>query len=492
MTNLSPSAIIYLSRVFLHRGSAMKKGILILSLLLITLFIYGCNGECAHEGLSQTVVAPTCDQPGYTLHRCADCSLQFQTDLVPPTGHTETLHMVAASCEEGGYTEVTCTVCKISYKTDTTLPLGHIFTDEVTAPTCTEAGYTTRTCTRCAFSYKDHPVPPIAHELTETVIAPTCTEEGYTRQDCKLCDFSLKSHLVSPTGHQYTSVITHPTRQQSGKIVYTCHCDHSYTNHLFYSDIFPGAAVTENQTVLAKGVDVSLWQHFVRSDGSYAPLNWGAIRDAGFEFAILKAGSTPRGSLGGMDPVFEMNYRDAKAAGMDLGVYFYTYATTPEGVRADAELLISWLQGKQLEYPVYFDLEDPSLAELGKDALTEFCEIFLSVLQENGFYGALYSNQSWLSDYLHQDVLKNVYDIWYARYPTNSTDSVSPSASFSWNTDKYGVQLGLWQYTQYGTIEGIEDIFFDFNYAYRDYPTLIKQYGYNGYPTQSEATPSNA
>lgn len=432
----------------------MKKGLLIASVLLITLFIYGCDGECAHEHLSQTLVAPTCDQLGYTLQTCADCSLQFQTDVTPP--------------------------------------LGHLFSDEVTEPTCAAAGYTTRTCSRCDFSYTDHPVSPLAHELTESLTLPTCTEEGYTTQVCALCDFTLKTHLTSPTGHDYTSVTTYPTQQENGKIVYTCHCEHSHINYLFYSDVFRGATVSENQTVLAKGVDVSMWQHTVRGDGSYAPLNWAAIRTAGFDFAILKAGSTPREGAGGMDPVFEMNYRDAKAVGMELGVYFYTYADTEEEIRADAELLISWLQDKQLEYPVYFDLEEPALSTLGKDTLTEFCNIFISTLQENGFYGALYSNNSWLTDYLHQDVLRNVYDIWYARYPTVSEDPVIPSAVFQWNNEKYGAQLGIWQYTQYGTVEGIEGIFFDFNYAYRDYPALIKKYGYNGYPAPCLEASSDA
>ena len=242
--------------------------------------------------------------------------------------------------------------------------------------------------------------------------------------------------------------------------------------------------MTENQTILAKGVDVSMWQHTVRTDGSYAPLNWSLIREAGFDFAILKAGSTIRGTAGGKDPVFEMNYRDAKSVGMELGVYFYTYASTPQGIKDDALMLISWLQDKQLEYPVYFDLEDPSLASLGKDTLTEFCDIFISTLQENGFYGALYSNNSWLTEYLHQDTLRNVYDIWYARYPSSSEDSVLPTASYTWNTEKYGTHMGLWQYTQYGVIEGIDGVSFDFNYAYRDYPALIQKFGYNGYKVQ--------
>jgi GH25 family lysozyme M1 (1,4-beta-N-acetylmuramidase) len=255
--------------------------------------------------------------------------------------------------------------------------------------------------------------------------------------------------------------------------------------NLFYSDVFTGAYV-ENTEVLAKGVDVSVYQHKGGANG-WLPLDWQKVREAGFEFAILKAGSTPRLSeegvpLGGPDATFEMDYRDAREAGMALGAYFYTYASTPEGIRADAELLISWLDGKQFEYPIFFDLEDPSLKELGKDTLTELSVTFISTLQEHGYYGALYSNNEWLTEYLHANTLKAVFDVWYARYPLISEDPIAPTQVFAWNPERYGTQLGLWQYTQYGVIDGIDDISFDFNYAYRDYPSLIKKYGYNGFP----------
>ena len=67
-----------------------------------------------------------------------------------------------------------------------------------------------------------------------------------------------------------------------------------------------------------------------------------------------------------------------------------------------------------------------------------------------------------------------LFEIWYARYPSNTTEYV-------WDVEKYGEHLGMWQYTQSGSIEGVSDKPFDFNYAYKDYPTIIKNYGFNGY-----------
>lgn len=422
--------------------------LLFITPLLLLPLLVGCE-QCPHNELTQTVIEPSCDQEGYTLNTCTECDYSFRSDITPPPGHA--------------------------------------FTEEIVPPTCDESGHVLKHCTTCNVSYKSNFTEPLGHTLSETEVPPTCDHEGYTEVLCSVCKWSYQCDFVAPNGHQFSSSIVYPSRPTNGAITKTCPCGYSYTNALMYSDVFSGAVVS-NQTILAKGVDVSVWQHKKDDNGNYLPLNWNAIRDAGFEFAILKAGSTPRTveidgqpvATGGIDPVFEMNYQAAKEAGLELGVYFYTYATTLDRVKEDATLLMSWLDGKQLEYPVYFDLEDSTLADLDKETLTEFSITFLSTLQENGYYGALYSNNDWLVNRLNSTVLKSAFDIWYARYPLST--EVTPTASFTWNTATYGAQLGMWQYTSNGVIGAIgDDIRFDFNYVYRDYPSIIKRFGYNGY-----------
>lgn len=411
-------------------------------LLLIT----ACQKQCPHNEFTQTVIAASCDQEGYTLNTCTECEYSFHSNVIPPLGHT--------------------------------------MTEETISPTCDTSGHILKHCGTCDVSYKSNFTEPLGHTVTETTVAPDCDHEGYTNVLCSVCGWSYQCDFVAPTGHHFTSSIVYPSRPTNGMITKTCDCGYHYTNALMYSDVFLGAVVN-NQTILAKGVDVSKYQHKTDADGNYLPLNWNAVREAGFEFAILKAGSTPRPEegKGGIEPVFEMNYQAAKKVGMELGVYFYTYATTLDQVKEDAHLLLSWLDGKQLEYPVYFDLEDSSLEGLGQDTLTEFCITFLSILQENGYYAALYSNNDWLATRLHASNLKSAFDIWYARYPLST--EVIPTASFVWNTTRYGEQLGMWQYTNQGVIDAIgDDIRFDFNYAYRDYPSIIKKFGYNGYEPQ--------
>lgn len=439
------------------------------------------------HSLTKTVTAPTCETEGYTLYQCADCEFGYRSDAVSPTGHTLSTTVTAPTCTEEGYTLYACD-CGYSYVSDAVAPKGHAYQSEIISPSCTEAGYTLMTCEICEDSLRTDITDPLGHDEVTTAFSPSCTEAGYTEHACTRCRYVYRAEYLSPLGHTFSTSIIYPTRTTAGVFVRTCHCEYEISEPFLYADVFTGA-FAESDTPLAKGVDVSLYQH-KQENGDYLPLDWTVIKNADFDFAILKAGSTPRQSqsgspLGGIDPVFEMNYRDAKAADLELGVYFYTYALTAEEARADALRLVSWLSEKQFEYPIYFDLEDSSQESLGKDTLTDICVAFISTLQENGYYAALYTNNDWLVNRLHADIIKSLYDIWYARPPLAGTDPVDSDEIFLWNEEKYGATLGMWQYTHHGVIEGIDHAEFDFNYVYRDYPAMIKRFGYNGFPAGS-------
>ena len=101
------------------------------------------------------------------------------------------------------------------------------------------------------------------------------------------------------------------------------------------------------------------------------------------------------------------------------------------------------------------------------------CVTFFSILQENGYYTGLYVNHEWLYNILQTEKMLDLFEIWYARYPQNVTEYV-------WDTEKYGEHLGMWQYTDKGSLAAIPEIDIDLNYAYKDYPTLIAKLGLNG------------
>ena len=484
--DLSILIVFYIYYIYLVLSEEqMNKRIFFLFLLIIfILCLTSCSRECKHLYISKSVLDPTCSDEGKTLNQCLDCSFFYYSDYTAPSGHTLSSKATEPTCSEEGATIYTCD-CGYSYLSDFIPPKNHSFIPTVIESTCLESGYTAYYC-NCGYSYKSDYTPPLNHDYeTSLTLEATCSTAGRTEQTCNNCKAVSVLSITEPLGHTIKAKVIRPTCLEGGHTLNTCStCGYSYkSDFVFYSDIINSAFV-DNTTVLAKGLDVSRWNHSVAADGSYLPLDWGLIRAQGFEFTILKIGSTLRngGRSGGIEPTFELDYADAKAAGFDVGAYFYTYAHSVEEIRADALALLEYLKGKKFEYPIYLDMEEDSQKALGKSLLGDMCAEFISILQKEGYYAAVYLNNSWLIEAFDKIEMTNYFDLWYARY-------VSDSAIPVWNAEKYGEQLGMWQFTQTGTISGIYNIkegkqqltAFCFDYAYRDYPSLIKKWHLNGY-----------
>ena len=433
----------------------------------------------------KTVIPPACETEGYTHYACV-CGFTYESDREKPTGHTLQKTVIPPACETEGYTRFSCD-CGYTYDTDHIPPTGHTLTQTVVEPTCETEGYTRLTCP-CGYTYNTGHVPPTGHVLTETVVPPTCTESGCTSHQCAVCDYGYTTHPTSPLNHaNATAKRFYPTPSRDGYTLHTCpDCGEVFKDsYVRYADIVTGAYV-DSTDVLMQGIDTSKWNHeFGVSLEDPKSLDWAALKAAGVDFVILKAGSS-----NGIDPVFELDYRDAKAAGLQVGAYFYAYSTTVEDTLADAEMLLSWLEGKQFELPVYFDMEETSMMSLGGELLTELCRVFINRLQEAGYYAALYTNTEWLYNLLDTDWVKEHLDVWYARYTVSLpegqegfalTDTEFPGkdgpAYKPGETDR---RFGMWQYTDSGVVEGF-CYKFDFNYAFKDYGSIMAQWGLNGY-----------
>ena len=426
------------------------------AVLLSTVALMSCTGECPHLRKQTETVEPDCSHEGYTLNTCPDCGYTYKSDFVAPEGHRIVSETVLANCTEAGYTDYRCTAdasCDYQYRAVTDEPLGHDYkTYEVIDPTCDKAGYTVYRCARCNDTYNGDFHAPIGHSFTQEHINPTtCAQTGHSTYTCRICHYSYVGDFT------------------------------------FYSDIFEGAYSASEQPLFC-GLDVSKYQHAKDEDGAYLPLDFEDIREAGFDFVILKAGSTPRigtdgQALGGIEPTFEADYAAAREAGLAIGAYFYTYSLTAQDTAKDAALLLEWLEGKQFDYPIYFDLEHPEIADMSRRDITDLCLSFISTLQEKRYFGALYTNNSWLMNHLQTDKVTFLFDNWYARYPDADPYVWGVDAPrHVWNAEKYGEQVGMWQYTQTGRIPAISDTTaFDFDFAYKDYPAIIKALGYNGY-----------
>ena len=386
--------------------------------------------SCTHQSITSSNVLPTCSKQGYTAHVCNNCNYNYVSDIVPTTPHTYNSYTIQ--------------------------------------PTCSLEGYTIYMC-NCGHSYKGDPIPTTEHSFEIKTILPTCESAGYDEHKCKFCGYIYKTSPTEPLEHTFEKSLHLPTALKDGFIEYSCECSESYTeSYISYSEILDSPYI-ENPTLITRGIDVSRWNHQIDViTGEYLPLDWKAIKKAGFNFVILKAGSTRSGK----EPTFESDYANAKAAGLMVGAYYYTYSTNTEEIETDVENLIKYIEGKSFEYPIYFDIEDPTLISLGKETLTKLCETFICSMQEKGYYSALYTNHNWLTNILDTTRILSLFDIWYARYPENDYPV--------WNEEKYGKQLSMWQYTQNGEIEGI-DGYFDMNFCYRDYFSIMKKWGLNGF-----------
>ena len=209
-------------------------------------------------------------------------------------------------------------------------------------------------------------------------------------------------------------------------------------------------------------IDVSRYQGDITSDG------WQKIKAAGYQGVMLKTVSTNRKlskRLDGLyiDPTFEANYRNAKAAGLAVGVYYYTYAITHTMVDAELSLLADALRGKTLELPVAVDVEDSKFKVLGKQALTDLTAYALKKVEDMGFYAQLYTYTSFAKTRLYMGGASLApYDVWLADY-TGKT----PDVTFVY---------GSHQHTSKGSVPGISGNV-DLNVTTRNYPKIICKKG---------------
>ncbi len=177
-----------------------------------------------------------------------------------------------------------------------------------------------------------------------------------------------------------------------------------------------------------KCIDVSTWQGTV---------DWKKVKAAGYGHAIIRAGFGRESTQ--IDNQFERNYKNAKAAGVKLGVYWYSYAVDRADAVKEANVCLSVLKNKSLELPVFFDMEESFMTKYSIDALTSMAKAFCDTVLKGGFESGIYSNLNWFSNYLDYDELKALYPIWLAQ----------------WSSEPQ-LECDIWQYTSEGKVDGIE------------------------------------
>ena len=120
-----------------------------------------------------------------------------------------------------------------------------------------------------------------------------------------------------------------------------------------------------------------------------------AVKNAGIYGVILRAGYGREASQ--KDRKFDEFYTAAKAVGLHIGAYWYSYADSVADAAQEANACLSCIQGKQFDFPVYYDLEEQATAALGKDACTQIAQTFCTALEQAGYWAGVYANTNWFT-----------------------------------------------------------------------------------------------
>jgi len=195
----------------------------------------------------------------------------------------------------------------------------------------------------------------------------------------------------------------------------------------------------------AKGIDVSYHNGYV---------NWQSVKNDGISFAFVRVGSTKSG----IDKQFVNNIVGANNAGLRVGVYIYSYATSVDAIVAEAEMVLSAIENYTVSFPVVVDIEDSVQKNLTSSQLATMANAFCKRILKAGYYPMVYSSRNWFM----QRIGPIVYDKWVAQYAASNT---------------YPGSYGVWQYTSSGSVSGVATRV-DLNYLYGDYASILPRNGF--------------
>lgn len=179
---------------------------------------------------------------------------------------------------------------------------------------------------------------------------------------------------------------------------------------------------------MKKGIDLS--EH----NGS---IDFNKVKNAGVEFVILRVGWIGNKENHTIDKKFEEYYNMAKAVGLQIGFYVYSYVTSESAMLSAINWVKNKIAGKTREYPIFLDVEDGQISSLSKEQLTNLCKYFCNNFENSG----IYANLDWFKNKLNVRELTN-YKIWLAQW----TSAENHKAEF---------KVDLWQYTSSGKVDGI-------------------------------------
>lgn len=233
--------------------------------------------------------------------------------------------------------------------------------------------------------------------------------------------------------------------------------------------------------VVAKGIDLSKHN---------ASVDFAKVKADGFSFAIIRCGYRGYASAGTLaeDSKWKEFTSNAITNDVPFGVYFFSQAKTEAEAVEEAQYTLKLVKALAVQptYPIYIDSEWANTSHTGradnlsKAQRTAVVKAFCDEIERQGYYAGIYASTSWFTSRLNNSELAK-YDKWVAQYNTSCT---------------YGGSYGMWQYgggqnyLRSTKVNGVASANCDQNFAYRDYPSIIKNAGLNGYKKQVVETPA--
>jgi GH25 family lysozyme M1 (1,4-beta-N-acetylmuramidase) len=205
------------------------------------------------------------------------------------------------------------------------------------------------------------------------------------------------------------------------------------------------------------GIDVSHHQGVI---------DWDAVKAAGVDFVMLRAGY----GQNNIDAQFTRNISECNRLGIPVGVYWFSYALTPEDAAEEAKYCMNAVAPYKLQMPISCDVEYDTVryaatkgVTIDKNLATEMADAFCSTVEANGYYAMNYMNQDYSRNMFDMQKLAG-YDVWYAM-PSTDESRAYPGAK-------------LWQNSTFGTVSGINGQV-DMDTALVNYPAIIRNAGLN-------------
>lgn len=200
-----------------------------------------------------------------------------------------------------------------------------------------------------------------------------------------------------------------------------------------------------------KGIDISYYQGDIDFNSLKGNVDFAMVRTSYGNFTE--------------DSKYKQNVAGLESVGIPYGFYHFSYATTVEGAKEEAEGFINIIKNYKPLYPVAIDVESTSVTEnVREDTLIDIVKTFCKTVEDAGYYVMIYANLNYLNNKLDSQELDD-YDKWLAEWTNRPT---------------YSKPFGMWQYSSKGSMPGIDGNV-DLDIAYKDYPSIIKANNLNNY-----------